>query len=125
MGVETERTYFKHEGDELVLSSEIRRAVDFRYLNLAEDAYPALSSGVWGIDVILCRNVMIYFSVDVIARVAQRLIDSLSDEGWLLLGASDPTLSDYVRCEVVTTCQLAPSNCVASSSQTPKVPVAA
>ena len=60
------------------------------YLNLAEDVYPSLFSGIWGMDLILCRNVLIYFDAETITRVARRLIDSLSTDGWLLLGSSDP-----------------------------------
>jgi len=97
------RTYFEHVGGRFVLTPAVRDAVEFRYLNLAEDRYPSLSTGIWGMDLILCRNVLIYFDPETVARVARRLMDSLSDRGWLLLGASDPTLSDLVPCDVVVT----------------------
>jgi chemotaxis protein methyltransferase CheR len=54
-------------------------------------------------DLILCRNVLIYFDAETVARVARRLIDSLSDDGWLLLGASDPPFGELVPCDVVVT----------------------
>jgi chemotaxis protein methyltransferase CheR len=47
--------------------------------------------------------VLIYFDAETIARVARRLIDSLSEDGWLLLGASDPMLADLGPCDVVMT----------------------
>lgn len=97
------RTYFDRTNDRYQLATSVREAVEFRYLNLAEDAYPSLSTGIWGMDIILCRNVLIYFDADTIARVAARLIDSLSDQGWLLLGASDPGLAGLVDCEVMVT----------------------
>lgn len=100
---EVVRTYFEHAHDRFLLAPSIRDAVDFRYLNLAEDSYPSPSAGVWGMDLILCRNVLIYFGADTVARVARRLLDSLSDDGWLLLGASDPPLGDLVPCDVVAT----------------------
>jgi chemotaxis protein methyltransferase CheR len=97
------RTHFEQEGSRFALAPAIRDAVDFRYLNLAEDTYPSLSTGIWGMDLILCRNVLIYFDVETVARVARRLIDSLSDDGWLLLGASDPPLGELAPCDVVVT----------------------
>lgn len=99
----TVQTYFQASGDRFTLASPIREAVDFRYLNLAEDVYPSLTTGIWGMDLILCRNVLIYFDAETIARVARRLVASLSDEGWLLLGASDPVISELVPCDVVMT----------------------
>ena len=83
--------YFTQSGDgRYVLSGAVRRGVEFRYLNLASDLYPAMSAGVWGMDVIYCRNVLIYFDKTTIRHVAKALLDSLSEAGWLLLGATDP-----------------------------------
>jgi chemotaxis protein methyltransferase CheR len=97
------RTYFEHVDDRFALAPAVRDAVEFRYLNLAEDTYPSLPTGIWGMDLILCRNVLIYFDAETVARVARRLMDSLGDDGWLLLGASDPPLGDLVPCDVVVT----------------------
>ncbi len=97
------RTYFERRADHFELAPAIRGGVEFRYLNLAEDAYPSLSTGIWGMDLILCRNVLIYFDAETVARVARRLMDSLAGHGWLLLGASDPLIADLVPCEVVVT----------------------
>jgi chemotaxis protein methyltransferase CheR len=77
--------------------------VDFRYLNLAADEYPSLASGIGRMDLILCRNVLIYFDEETAARVTRRLLDALGPGGWLVLGASDPPASDLVSCEVVIT----------------------
>jgi chemotaxis protein methyltransferase CheR len=95
--------YFKRSGESFTLVPEVRRAVDFRYLNLASDCYPNLSSGVWGMNLILCRNVLIYFDRETIARVAASMLASLAEGGWIVLGSTDPPLSDFVKCEVVKT----------------------
>jgi chemotaxis protein methyltransferase CheR len=95
--------YFTRDGDVYHLDPRVRRDVDFRYLNLASDCYPSMSAGVWGMDVIFCRNVLIYFDGETIARVAKALLASLSTDGWLLPGATDPPLQQFVRCEVVET----------------------
>jgi chemotaxis protein methyltransferase CheR len=95
--------YFRQRGRFFELSPRIRSRVDFRYLNLAEDRFPSLSAGIWGMDVILCRNVLIYFDATTVRAVAQRLIASLSTNGWLILGASDPAIGELVDCDVVMT----------------------
>lgn len=95
--------YFQPRGNRYLLVPEIRSAVSFRPLNLSGKSYPSPASGIWGMDLILCRNVLIYLGPEAVAEIAPRLIASLSDEGWLILGASDPPLSDLVPCEVVLT----------------------
>ncbi|MBI4542392.1 MAG: protein-glutamate O-methyltransferase CheR [Gemmatimonadetes bacterium] len=97
------QTYFERVGDRFALAAAVRDAVEFRYLNLAEDTYPSLATGIWGMDLILCRNVLIYFDGETVARVARRLMDSLRDDGWLLLGGSDPPLAGLVPSDVVLT----------------------
>jgi len=85
------------------IQAPLRTPVEFRYLNLGLDTFPSPALGVWGMDLILCRNVLIYFDETSIAQVATKLLDSLTDDGWLFLGASDPMLSDMVPCDVVIT----------------------
>ncbi|CAN5684353.1 hypothetical protein BH23GEM10_BH23GEM10_02840 [soil metagenome] len=102
-GPELRDRYFTARGRFFELTPRIRARVDFSYLNLAEDQYPSLSTGIWGMDLILCRNVLIYFDKSTVEHVAQRLIASLGEDGWLLLGASDPAISDMVDCDVVLT----------------------
>ncbi len=95
--------YFARDRETMTLVPDVRRDVEFRYLNLASDSYPEMSSGVYGMDVIFCRNVLIYFDRDTVAHVAASLLATLGADGWLLLGATDPPLHDYVKCEVVQT----------------------
>lgn len=96
-------THFEPLSGGYSLRPDVRRLVELRYLNLAADTYPSLATGVWGLDLILCRNVFIYFDEESTRQVASRLIDSLAPGGWLLMGASDPPLSGLVSCEVVVT----------------------
>ena len=95
--------YFEQTGKHFLLRSEIRKAVEFRVLNLASADYPSLGSGIEQMDVIFCRNVLIYFDMATIADIAARLVASLAPGGWLFLGASDPSIAEFVRCEVVLT----------------------
>lgn len=65
------------------LSQTIQKMVTFRYLNLVQDPYPT------DCDLILCRNVVMYFARDTAARVAEGLRRSLREGGYLLVTASE------------------------------------
>ncbi|MGH7804815.1 MAG: CheR family methyltransferase, partial [Candidatus Binatia bacterium] len=53
--------HFTNDGDRHVLRDDVRARVSFEYLNLALDTYPAFGNGIWGMDLVFCRNVLIYF----------------------------------------------------------------
>jgi chemotaxis protein methyltransferase CheR len=95
--------YFQRQDNSFVLSPAIREAVDFRLLNLAAETWPSASSGIHGFDLILCRNVLIYFTDPVVQSVATRLLAALAPGGWLCLGAADPALRAEGDCETVMT----------------------
>lgn len=95
--------YFERHGKQFILRPAIREAVTFRVLNLASTDYPSLASGVEQMDVVFCRNVLIYFDLETVAAIAARLLASLAPGGWLFLGASDPPIAEFVPCEVVMT----------------------
>lgn len=100
--------YFRLQGSRYQLDPAIRRLAEFRHLNLAAPNWRAAASGLAPADIILCRNVLIYFERSAVRQVAERLVSSLSDPGWLFLGASDPVISDLAPVEVVVTgCGLA------------------
>jgi len=71
------------------LRPEIRRMVTFGYLNLAEDVYPALLNGTNALDLIVCRNVLMYFAAPQVALTIARFTRALVDGGWLMLGAAE------------------------------------
>ncbi len=95
--------WFSRRGPHFLLADDILRAAEFRHLNLASDTYPSLDTATSDQDLILCRNVLIYFDLDTVAAIADRLLRALRPTGWLVLGASDPPLADLVQCEVVMT----------------------
>lgn len=84
--------YFSQEGTKFVIAERLRNRVRFERLNLASDVYQSSACGTDRLDLVLCRNVLIYFSDSHVRAVARRLYDSLADGGWLVTGASDPPL---------------------------------
>ncbi len=82
--------YFKRLDDgRFEIQSQIQRMVTFSYLNLAEDAYPSLVNNTNAMDVIFCRNVLMYFSQERAKMVIERLQRSLIDGGWLITGSAE------------------------------------
>lgn len=91
--------YFMPDGKRSRVRDEVRRRVRFDWLNLATPDYPSLWSGIAGMHLIVCRNVLIYFTPRAISSVAGRLHASLANDGWLMLGASDPSLAEQAPLE--------------------------
>jgi len=90
--------YFERCGDELVVVPALARKIDFRQLNLLDDAAIAK---LGQFDLILCRNVLIYFSEQLVARVSGTLTRALRPGGGLLVGVSESLLrfSTELVCE--------------------------
>jgi chemotaxis protein methyltransferase CheR len=94
---EVRERYFSPEGKRWRLVEPVRRMVRFARLNLAADPFPSLGpqndAAPRGpaFDLIVCRNVTIYFSPEVTQRLYRRFADALATGAWLVLGPSDPT----------------------------------
>ncbi|MCJ7523800.1 MAG: chemotaxis protein CheR [Candidatus Aminicenantes bacterium] len=82
--------YFRCKKDGIFeILPEIRKMVTFSYLNLAEDIYPTPQSNTNAMDIIFCRNVLMYFAPERARQVGQGLYRSLVEGGWLMVGASE------------------------------------
>ena len=69
------------------IQPHIKRLVTFSYLNLAEDTYPALTHGTNAMDLIFCRNVLMYFSTPRAKQVIENLRRSLVEGGCLAVSS--------------------------------------
>ena len=72
------------------ISDSVKEHVDFIHLNLLDRSKIALLGSM---DVILCRNVIIYFDVESKRRVIQTFHDKLRSGGHLLLGHSESLIN--------------------------------
>jgi chemotaxis protein methyltransferase CheR len=90
------RHHFQHRGEHWILNEPMRRMVHFRRFNLLHS--PA---ALGAFDVILCRNVLIYFDESTRRRICQGLYDTLHDGGWLALGAAESLYGLGDRMETV------------------------
>lgn len=76
--------YFtKLDSEHYKIVDKIRLSVRFEYLDLLKDKYPK------GMHLILCRNVIIYFTQEAKDDVFRKLSDSLEIEGVLFLGNTE------------------------------------
>jgi chemotaxis protein methyltransferase CheR len=85
----TERYFEAITDGRFVVRDRIKKMVTFSYLNLVEDSYPSLPTNTTAMDVILCRNVLMYFAPEVARRVVHKLYCSLMDGGWLIVSPTE------------------------------------
>lgn len=91
--------WFVPEGKRWRVRPEVRRMVTFAQLNLVGQDYPSVTNGTSGLDLILCRNVTIYFDEPTTQQIIDRMYDALVPGGWLVVGHSEPRANIYQRFE--------------------------
>ena len=79
----------------------IKRQVKFSTLNLVDDSYPSRQNNIAALDVILCRNVLMYFSREQAKRVVRKLYDSLVEGGWLIVSMGEASHELFADFEMV------------------------
>ena len=94
--------FAKTAAGDWAIRPEIKRRVAFSYLNLAADPYPSLATNTNAMDIIFCRNVLMYFSADTMRRVVGRLHDALRDGGCLFVAPSEASHEFFPQFERVT-----------------------
>jgi chemotaxis protein methyltransferase CheR len=86
----TRERYFQRRGAETVeVAPRIRGMVTVAPLNLAEDGYPAVVTNTSAMDLILCRNVLMYFTREAQQAVVARLKLALVTGGWLVVSPAE------------------------------------
>ena len=90
-----ERYFSRRQDGRFEIQPRIRRMVNFSYLNLAEDAYPSLVNNTNAMDVILCRNVLMYFAEGRARKVVDKLQRSLVDGGWLITSPTETSNAQF------------------------------
>jgi chemotaxis protein methyltransferase CheR len=83
------------------LESSYREWVTFQCHNLVDDAFPSLVNNLSAFDLIVCRNVMIYFGTELMRRMVRQFHDCLVPGGWLLVGPAEPNMSCFTAFQAV------------------------
>lgn len=84
-----EKYFKKTKNNCYELNPSIRNMVKFFYLNLADYNYPSLLTNTNAMDIILCRNVLMYFKPETVQKVIGKFYNCLLDGGWLLVSQSE------------------------------------
>lgn len=82
--------YFTHENNLYKINDSVRRLVNFSCLNLLD---PFKVKFVGEMDVILCRNVLIYFDLEARKKVIRGFHERLTDGRYLLLGHAESLMN--------------------------------
>ncbi len=92
---ELKRVCFLKEGGLWSIAPEYKECVSFQYHNLVEHSFPSVVNNLFCFDLIVCRNVMIYFGPDGMQRTILRFHNCLVPGGWLLVGPSEPNMTQF------------------------------
>lgn len=79
--------YFERKGMEFILRADVRRRVEFRTANLVAP-WPSMPT----IDLVLMRNVLIYFDNVAREQILRRVQGVLAHDGYLMLGSTESTI---------------------------------
>ena len=80
--------YFRRKGLEWEIAEAVRSRVEFRQLDLRQNI-----AKLGKFDLVLCRNVLIYFDVPTKREILRQVRSILAPDGLLLLGAAETTIN--------------------------------
>jgi len=75
--------YFEQSGSRYVLNKDLRRSVIFGRLDLVQDA------PISRLDLLICRNVLMYFNAETQERILSRFHFAVNDNGFLFMGKAE------------------------------------
>ncbi|GJQ20292.1 MAG: protein-glutamate O-methyltransferase [Bacteroidia bacterium] len=84
-----QRFFARREDGRYQIGDSLRSMVTFAPMNLVDDSYPSFVTNTNAMDLILCRNVLMYFSPAHAKNVVRKLFRSLVSSGWLLVSPSE------------------------------------
>ena len=89
------RFFTQREDGHFEVLPRIRDMVTFSYLNLVEDTYPSLFNNTNAMDIIFCRNVLMYFVPELARKVARNFHLSLVHGGLLIVSPTEASISIF------------------------------
>ncbi|MBF8277277.1 MAG: methyltransferase, CheR-type [Candidatus Brocadiaceae bacterium] len=83
-------SYFeKKENGYYKILPSINQMVTFEQLNLAVDVYPSPFNSIYAMDMIFCRNVLMYFSPECAKKAVNGFYQTLTDNGLLIVSLTE------------------------------------
>lgn len=93
--------FTKHDG-RWRIDPSLAQMVTFQFLNLLDETYPSLVTNTNAMDLILCRNVLMYFGPNQARRVVERLSRCLVHDGWLIVSPAEMSQTLFPEFEVAS-----------------------
>ena len=84
---EFKKKYFRQIGTSYQISDEIKKRVEFKEHNLLKDPYPS------GCHLIVCRNVVIYFTEEAKDEIYKKFNQALVTDGMLFIGSTEQIMN--------------------------------
>lgn len=84
-----QQKYFHHYKSDWIIHNELRKLVAFKQGNLVRDDYPNFSEMMSNMDLIICRNVFVYFEHKYITLVLKKFYNTLKPGGFLMTGHAE------------------------------------
>lgn len=75
------------DNDQYRISDKVKQKVRFKKHNLLTDQYKK------GYDLIMCRNVFIYFTTEIQKELTVKFVDSLKNGGYLIVGSAEQIMN--------------------------------
>jgi chemotaxis protein methyltransferase CheR len=92
-----ERYFTRTRDGRFAVDPQIRHYVRFAPMNLAQDCFPSLATDTNAMDVIFCRNVLMYFTSAHAHKVVENLRSALTDDGWLAVSPTECSQALFSR----------------------------
>jgi chemotaxis protein methyltransferase CheR len=100
MDQETKLRCFTRNADGWKISEEYKSLVTFQASNLVGDQFPNRLTEMYDMDLILCRNVFIYFEPASVHSVVDKFAQTLREGGYLMTGHVESVGSQFANLEV-------------------------
>ena len=92
-----QRAYFHKNGDGYTILPDIKRMVKFFEFNLSQDIHPFLAENMSNWDIILCRNVLMYFAPERQQKVLENLAGRLAEHGLMIVSPAELSIVNNLR----------------------------
>ena len=88
--------YFTEDKDSYIINDELKKMVQFSFYDLIDNNSTVPSDSIFGgFDLVLCRNVLIYFNLEFQKIIFNKLYKSLNKNGYLILGEAEVPIEGF------------------------------
>ncbi|MBI9076665.1 MAG: hypothetical protein JEZ02_14760 [Desulfatibacillum sp.] len=90
-----EKYFTVHGNNRFEVEKGLQKSIRFTNLNLVDPVYPSAVTHTEQVNVVFCRNVLMYFNQTLRETVIERLSWALADDGWLFVGPSEAAFVNH------------------------------